>query len=97
MLRSLLPTRVGAAAILAGLALLSAPFDAAAQQASKVVRIGVLGYLPGSQFAVPLLQRLRELGYVEGSSVQYEYPAKGSFDEQATELAQKPVDLLFAT
>src|ERR1700674_14274 len=56
------------------LAVLAAPLVAAAQQAEKVWRIGVLASAPGDS---PLLeafrQGLRELGYVEGQNVRFEY------------------------
>jgi ABC-type uncharacterized transport system substrate-binding protein len=56
--------------------LLAAPLAAGAQQAGKVVRIGLLDYGAPNPSTVArwkaLRERLRELGYVEGQSVVFE-------------------------
>ena len=65
--------------------LLPAPRGAEAQQAGKVPRIGLLDY---AKFWDPLLQRLGELGYVEGRTVVFEYRASEGRTEQLPALAQ---------
>ncbi len=56
--------------------LLAAPLNAGAQQAGKVIRIGLLDYGASNASAVArwkaLRERLRELGYVEGQTVVFE-------------------------
>ena len=55
--------------------LLAAPLRIEAQQAAKVPRIGFLGLHPGPnpRLREAFLQRLRDLGYVEGRSVVIEW------------------------
>ena len=50
--------------------LLAAPLAAGAQQSRKVPRIGLLDY---ANFWFPLLEKLAELGYVEGQTIIFEY------------------------
>jgi putative ABC transport system substrate-binding protein len=78
-----------------------APFAAPAQQPSKQYRIGVLGVgTPEGTVAVTQAfeQAMRELGYVHGGSIAYEYRwARGAADglpALAAELVQLPVDLI---
>lgn len=78
-------------------ALLLAPTGAAAQQAQKVHRVGSMGFDVGSPNLAAFLQRLSELGYADGANVRFEHVNKGSFDQQAAELVQKQVDLIFAS
>src|SRR5215510_4041253 len=73
----------------------AAPLAAAAQQAGKVPRIGLLDY---GQFWNPLLQRLNELGYIEGRTVIFEYRASDGVLERlpalAQDLVQRRVDII---
>src|SRR5499427_11055461 len=71
------------------------PLAAHAQQAAKIPRIGILDDAPMWQ---ALRQALRELGYVEGQNIAYEYRyGEGAPDRLATaaaELVRRPVDLI---
>ena len=71
------------------------PLKAHAQQAAKIARIGILDDAPMWQ---ALRQALRELGYVEGQNIAYEYRyGEGAPDRLATaaaELVRRPVDLI---
>ncbi len=89
-------------AMIAG-ALLAAPVAVGAQQAAKVARIGLLSLNASSaspQFFEPFLQRLRDLGYVEGRNVVIEYrDAEGKPERLpalARELVTRKVDVIFA-
>src|SRR5438067_11472616 len=68
---------------------------ARAQQPSKIPRIGILDDAPMWQ---AFRQALRELGYVEGPNIAYEYRyGEGAPDRLmavAAELARRPVDLI---
>ena len=88
--------------LLAGGALLAAPFATDAQQAAKVPRIG---YLATSSGASPhlleaFLQGLRDLGYAEGRSIVIEYRyAEGKLERLpalAAELVALEVDVIVA-
>jgi ABC-type uncharacterized transport system substrate-binding protein len=77
------------------------PFAAPAQQAAKVPTIGVLGQLTPAamnKWHSAFLQRLRELGWVEGRTVAIEYRwADGRndrFAEVAAELVRLKVDVI---
>jgi len=78
-----------------------APFRAKAQQANKVWRIGVLETtalaMNGPNFDA-LRRGLRELGYVEGKNLLFEYRSADGrndrFAELAKELADMKVDLI---
>src|SRR6516165_7525385 len=65
------------------------------QQPAKIPRIGILDDAPMWQ---PFRQALRELGYVEGQNIAYEYRyGEGAPDRLATvvaELVRRPVDLI---
>ena len=83
-------------------ALLAAPLAAEAQQAAKVIRIGILA---GNRAASPhtleaFLQGLRDLGYVEGRNVVIEFrDAEGKPERLPTlaaELLALKVDIVFA-
>jgi putative ABC transport system substrate-binding protein len=76
------------------------PLAARAQQAGKVPRIGFLGMSSSSAFASRLegfRQGLRDIGYVEGSTITIEYRwAEGRYErlpELAAELVRSNVDL----
>jgi putative ABC transport system substrate-binding protein len=87
-----------------GLAILLAPFAAAAQQPGKVYRIGMLAgsaQEPREQHGHAALQQgLRELGYVEGKNVILEYRyTEGNvalLPELAAELVRSNVDIIVA-
>src|SRR6266480_3955035 len=68
---------------------------ARAQQPSKIPRIGILDDAPMWQ---AFRQALRELGYVEGQNIAYEYRyGEGAPDRLmavAAELVRRPVDLI---
>ena len=68
---------------------------ARAQQPAKIARIGILDDAPMWQ---PFRQALRELGYVEGQNIAYEYRyGEGAPDRLmavAAELVRRPVDLI---
>jgi ABC-type uncharacterized transport system substrate-binding protein len=75
-----------------------------AQQPGKVNRIGLLsGGSPSAGLTGlgPLLQGLRELGYVEGQNIVIEYRYSQGKEDQlpdlATELVRKRVDVIIAT
>jgi len=77
--------------------LLGAPLTAEAQQ-ERPPRLGMLSFTtPGSREESRRIgiftQRLRELGYVEGQSVAFEYRHSGGRDELLPSLAAELVDL----
>src|SRR5205809_6901285 len=78
-----------------GLLLAAKVRRARAQQAAKITRIGILDDAPMWQ---AFRQALRELGYVEGQNISYEYRyGEGEPDRLATvaaELIRRPVDLI---
>src|SRR6266850_975137 len=85
------------------LAILAAPFPAAAQPPSKEFRVGHLfggGRTPDGLPPGPLREGLRELGYVEGRNVTYEARfAEGKVDRLpglAAELVRIKVDVIVA-
>ena len=86
---------------LIGGALASRPITARAQQ-SKVARIGVLyiGTADAEMFKKELREGLRELGYVEGQNIAFEFrSAEGKLDrlpELANELVRLKVDVMVA-
>ena len=77
------------------------PFAARAQQA-KVYRVGALyiGLADAESFKKELRDGLRELGYVEGQNIAFEFrSAEGKLDrlpELASELVRLKVDLIVA-
>jgi putative ABC transport system substrate-binding protein len=81
--------------------LLAAPLAAAAQQAGKVYRIGILETIPAAQNAANLAalrKGLRDLGYVEGRNLIIEYRSADGraerFPDLASELVRLKVDLI---
>jgi putative ABC transport system substrate-binding protein len=77
------------------------PLAARARQAGEVPTIGFLGSTTASiasQWVVVFVQRLRELGWIEGHTVAIEYRwaegRKERADELAAELVQRKVDLI---
>ena len=81
------------------LAIIATPLSAAAQQAAKIPRIGILGNAP-SRLWEAFEQRLRELGYLPHQSVALEYrwsEAKPQrFPELAADLVGRKVDVIVA-
>jgi putative tryptophan/tyrosine transport system substrate-binding protein len=81
-------------------ATLATPDPARAQQPAKVPTVGVL--TPASTDATPIFARLRrglrDLGYIEGTTIVLDFRlAKGNLDvlpELAAELVRAPVDLI---
>src|SRR5215471_8569845 len=63
------------------------PLAAHAQPPAKIARIGILDDAPMWQ---AFRQALRELGYVEGQSIAYDY----RYGDGAPELVRRPVDLI---
>src|SRR5437870_7585184 len=84
------------------LALFAAPFAAEAQQMRKIPRVGVLGgQSPETSAPIfALREGLRELGYVEGQNIAFEWRwARGKlerFPDLAAELVQLKVDVIVA-
>ena len=80
-----------------GLLLTAEARRARAQQPAKIPRIGIIDDAPMWQ---TFRQALRELGYVEGQNIAYEYRyGEGAPDRLATvaaELVRRPVDLIAA-
>src|SRR5262245_5966120 len=78
-----------------GLLLTAKVRRARAQQPAKIPRIGIIDDAPMWQ---AFRQALRELGYVEGQNIAYEYRyGEGAPDRLATvaaELVRRPVDLI---
>jgi putative ABC transport system substrate-binding protein len=85
---------------LLGGAVVAWPLGALAQQAGKLPTIGFLGANPSieSQRVAAFVQRLRELGWIEGRTVSIEYRwAEGRserYAENAAELVQLNVDVI---
>jgi putative ABC transport system substrate-binding protein len=78
--------------------LLAAPLAAQAQQAEKVYRVGILGSDKLSPTWDAFRNRLRELGYLEGRNIVFEYRwSEGKMDRLpglAAELTALKVDLI---
>src|SRR5438128_12104479 len=81
----------------AGLLLAAKVRRARAQQPEKIPRIGIID---DARMWQAFRQALRELGYVEGQNIAYEYRyGEGAPDRLATvaaELVRRPVDLIAA-
>jgi putative ABC transport system substrate-binding protein len=93
--------RAGWASILVAVILLTVAVIAEAQQPKKLARIGYLvssDPLTESTRSEGIRQALRELGYVEGQNIAFEYRyAEGKFDrfpEIAAELVRLKVDII---
>ena len=85
---------------LIALAIMLAPLSIEAQQAGRPARIGVLCLIPCQGRAADALRgALRELGYVEGRTVVFEYRDAGWNRERlpalAADLVQSKVDVIF--
>jgi putative tryptophan/tyrosine transport system substrate-binding protein len=87
---------------LAGGGAVAWPLVARAQQPERMWRIGFLGPAPASSFAPrveALRAGLRDLGYVEGKNILFEFRWADTVDqlpEFAAELVRMHVDLIFA-
>lgn len=81
---------------------LAAAMPAAAQQAGKIARVGVLSPADSDKTpaAVAFRKTLGELGYVEGKSIVLDFRLAGGHNERlgdlAAELVQIPVDVIVA-
>ena len=75
--------------------LFAVPHAVEGQEAAKTPRIGLLDY---GKFWDPLLQRLNELGYIEGRTIIFEYRASQGVPERlpalAQDLVQRRVDVI---
>ena len=80
---------------LLGCAAAAWPFAARAQQAGKQPTIGFLGAAPSieSQRIAAFVQRLRELGWIDGRNLAIEYRWAEGRDERYTEIAAELVRL----
>jgi ABC-type uncharacterized transport system substrate-binding protein len=69
------------------------PRGAHAQQPAKSYRISYLALLPGEDTTLmkPLLERLHELGYVEGKNMTFTYRSAEDHPERLPELAAELV------
>ena len=81
--------------LLLGRAAAAWPLAARAQQVAKIPRIGIVDDAPMWQ---TFRQALRELGYVEGETVNYEYRYSAGVPDRLTtvmgDLIRRPVDLI---
>ena len=91
-------------ALLSGLALAALATASDAQQRGKLPTIGFLGATTPTTWSVyvtALTQRLRELGWVDGSNMTIEYRwAEGKqerFDEYAAEFVHRKVDVIITS
>src|SRR3989442_10898094 len=77
---------------------LAAPRAAAAEQARRVYRVGILFQTTDRNFFEVILQSLRELGYIEGQNLAIEVRSADGRVERlpglAAELVGIPADLL---
>src|SRR5215831_10109217 len=75
--------------------LFAVPLAVEGREAAKAPRIGLLDY---GKFWDPLLQRLNELGYIEGRTIIFEYRASEGVPERlpalARDLVQRRVDVI---
>ena len=75
---------------------LSAPLTAEAQQAGKVYRVGLLALLPAADATrqmKALKTRLRDLGYIEGENLVFEYRSAEGRPERLAALAAELLQL----
>ena len=86
---------------LLGGAAIARPLSARAQQAGKIHKIGYLSPDSPSAVITPFLDALRELGWIEGQNVTFEYRyAENRLErlpELAAELVRLNVDVIVAT
>jgi putative tryptophan/tyrosine transport system substrate-binding protein len=78
--------------LLGGAAAVASPLAARAQQAGKLPVIGFLGPATAatqSQWAVPMVRRLRELNWIEGRNIVIEYRWAEGRAERAAEVASE--------
>jgi putative tryptophan/tyrosine transport system substrate-binding protein len=81
-----------------GGAVVALPLAARAQQPAKLPTIGFLGASTPSawnRWTPVFVQRLRELGWIEGHTVAIEYRWGKGFDEIAAEFVRLKVDVIF--
>jgi ABC-type uncharacterized transport system substrate-binding protein len=88
--------------VMAGAAAFAWPHVARAQQAGRLVRIGIVSGQPRTaSIWVSFGQRLRELGYREGENLAFEYvDAHGEprlIDEAMREFVRRKVDMIVAS
>ncbi|HWU39403.1 MAG TPA: hypothetical protein VN203_17285, partial [Candidatus Acidoferrum sp.] len=80
------------------LGLLAAPLSAAAQQPSKVLRIGYLSPATDASLVEAFRQGLHDLGWVEGQNIAMEVRfAQGAYErlpDLAAELVRLKVDVI---
>ena len=96
--------RIAWAILILALGILLGPLAADAQQTGKVYRIGLLGASPptnpGWRLWEGLVQRLRELGYVEGQNIviegRYSEGRDERFPDLAADLVRLKVDVIVA-
>jgi putative ABC transport system substrate-binding protein len=92
--------RFCAAAFLASGAAATCPIAACAQQPAKVFRIGILSPAasPSTKAFDALREGLRELGYIDGANITFEYRLAagdyGRLPAMAADLVRLPVDLI---
>jgi putative ABC transport system substrate-binding protein len=97
-------TRIGVLSIVFAVVLLAVAIPAEAQEPKKIYRIGYL--MPGnrnreSADSEAIRLALRELGYIEGQNIAFEYRyAEGKrdrFPELAAELVRLKVDIILVS
>ena len=92
--------RFCAAAFLASGVAATCPIAACAQQPAKVFRIGILSPAasPSTKAFDALREGLRELGYIDGANITFEYRLAagdyGRLPAMAADLVRLPVDLI---
>ena len=65
------------------------PFEAGAQEAGKLATIGFLGTSTPADLSAAFVQRLRELGWIEGRTVAIEYRWAEARSERFAETAER--------
>src|SRR6266481_10142765 len=92
--------RAAVPSILVAVVLLALGITAEAQQPKKIVQIGYLSPQSEPTALVAFKERLRELGWVEGKQVKFEYRYAGDQLDKltnfATELVRLGVDVIVA-
>lgn len=79
--------------IVGGIATVTTPLVAVAQQDATIVRIGFLSLIPGENATLmtALLERLKELGYLEGKNLLFDYRSAEGRQERLAQLADELV------